>query len=159
MIHDFEIRLNQIRQQLDQCPKGTLTYKTIKGKRQPYLQWTEHGRTRSRYIKKDERDLVLFQIQEREELKKELGRLQAYADRIREILAVNPYLDSKRVALGDHSLFCSMNCSTTPFISSETNVGTDTLPHDIPPPISLPKSVNTNLPLSFLINPILSQIS
>ena len=103
MIHDFEIRLNQIRQQLDQCPKGTLTYKTIKGKRQPYLQWTEHGRTRSRYIKKDERDLVLFQIQEREELKKELGRLQAYADRIREILAVNPYLDSKRVALGDQS--------------------------------------------------------
>lgn len=103
MIHDIEYRIYRIQEQLDQCPKGTLTYKTIKGKQQPYLQWTEHGSTRSRYIKKDERDRVLFQIQEREDLKKELARLQVYYDRIREILAVNPYLDSKRVALGDQS--------------------------------------------------------
>ena len=103
MIHDIEYRIYRIQEQLDQCPKGTLTYKTIKGKQQPYLQWTEHGSTRSRYIKKDERDRVLFQLQEREDLKKELARLQAYADRIREILAVNPYLDSRRVAVGDQS--------------------------------------------------------
>nr|MCR4711115.1 AAA family ATPase [Clostridia bacterium] len=47
---------------------GTLTYKTIKGKKQPYLQWVEDGRSVSRYIRKAERERVLAEIEERKRL-------------------------------------------------------------------------------------------
>ena len=35
-------------------PKGSIVYKTIKGKKQPYLQWREDGKVKSKYIKSEE---------------------------------------------------------------------------------------------------------
>ena len=46
--------------------KGTLVYKTINGKKQPYLQWTENGKSKSRYIKKEEREQVFAALEARQ---------------------------------------------------------------------------------------------
>ena len=35
-------------------PVGNITYKTINGKKYPYLQWQEGGRQRGRRVKADE---------------------------------------------------------------------------------------------------------
>ena len=37
------LRIAEIERQLMDLPKGRVFYKTIKGKEQPYLQWSENG--------------------------------------------------------------------------------------------------------------------
>ena len=46
-------RIKEIDERLAYLPKGTLTYKTINGKKQPYIQRTVEGKSVSYYIKKD----------------------------------------------------------------------------------------------------------
>lgn len=65
-------RIIEIEERIKALPRGTLTYKTIKGRPQPYLQWKEDGKVRSRYIKTGERDEVLAQVEERKALEAEL---------------------------------------------------------------------------------------
>ena len=60
--------IEEIDRRLEELPKGTLIYKNIKGKPQPYLQSTAHGKSVSRYIKMDEREQILLDIEEREKL-------------------------------------------------------------------------------------------
>ena len=38
-------RIEEIDRQLEELPKGTLTYKTIKGRKQPYIQRTIDGKS------------------------------------------------------------------------------------------------------------------
>lgn len=74
-------RITELEQQLSTLPSGTLVYKTIQGKKQPYLQWTENGKSKSKYIKVNERDTVLSQVQLRKKIVseiKELKRLTSY---------------------------------------------------------------------------------
>ena len=49
-------RIREIDELLNQLPPGSLVYKTINGKEQPYLQWTENGKQRTKYIKKEGRE-------------------------------------------------------------------------------------------------------
>ena len=63
------MELDDIITELSSMPRETLVYKTIKGKRQPYLQWTESGRTKSRYVKCAEREALLPVFAKKEELK------------------------------------------------------------------------------------------
>ena len=42
-------RIQELENQISKLPQGSITYKTIHGKKQPYLQWTENGKTRSKY--------------------------------------------------------------------------------------------------------------
>ncbi len=53
-----------------QAPKGNITFKTIKGRKYPYLQWTENGKQRGRIVKPEE----LQELQEKIALRKELER-------------------------------------------------------------------------------------
>ena len=73
---DTERRIRAIESRLMELPQGTLIYKTINGKKQPYLQWTETGRSKSRYIKISERDEVLEQIELKNTLSSELKKLK-----------------------------------------------------------------------------------
>ena len=67
-IHELEILIENL-------PKGNITYKKINGKEQPYLQWTEKGKTKSKYIKIAEREMVFSQVSLRRTLfKKNLKR-------------------------------------------------------------------------------------
>lgn len=43
-------RIQQLENQISKLPQGSITYKTIHGKKQPYLQWTENGKTRTSII-------------------------------------------------------------------------------------------------------------
>lgn len=69
------LRIAQIKKQIAQLPAGTVVYKKIKGKEQPYLQWGEGGKTKSKYIKINEREKVLRMVAERKKLAEELKRL------------------------------------------------------------------------------------
>ncbi len=61
-------RIAEIDNRLQELPKGTLTYKKINGKSQPYVQRTEGGKSVSYYVKISEREQVFLEFQERTEL-------------------------------------------------------------------------------------------
>lgn len=67
--------IENIRARIAQLPKGTVVYKTIRGKQQPYLQWYESGKTRSRYLKAAERDQIVAEVAQRRELEAQLAGL------------------------------------------------------------------------------------
>lgn len=96
---DLQTRIKEIDERLEELPKGTLTYKTINGRKQPYLQRTIEGKSKSFYIRQNEREEVLHQIEERTSLQKERDRLCAYADGLKSILERNPYL-VRRMSIG-----------------------------------------------------------
>ena len=80
--------LKEIIKELEQLPRETLVFKNIKGKKQPYLQWSENGKTKSRYVKKDEREDLLKLFEKKNELKKLYNEtvdkmLDDYADKDR----------------------------------------------------------------------------
>lgn len=74
-----EERITEIEKQLALFPAGKLTIKKINGKEQPYLQRSENGKTISQYIKIAERELIMRQLEQREELLSELKRLKEQA--------------------------------------------------------------------------------
>ena len=80
-------------------PKGTLTYKKINGKEQPYIQRTIDGKSVSYYVKLSEREQVLMELEERTKLLEEKKHLTAYAEELKGILKRNPYL-SAHVVIG-----------------------------------------------------------
>ena len=47
------VRARYIEEQISKLPKGNVTYRTIKGKKYAYLQWTEGGRQRNRRVQDD----------------------------------------------------------------------------------------------------------
>ena len=70
-------RIKEIEDQLARLPVGTVVYKTINGKKQPYLQWRENGKTVSKYIKINEREKILADAELRKQLSDELKQLKA----------------------------------------------------------------------------------
>lgn len=92
-------RIAEIDHRLQELPKGTLTYKKINGKSQPYVQRTEGGKSVSYYVKISEREQVFLEFQERTELLEEREHLLAYVESLKKILSRNPYLDAN-VGLG-----------------------------------------------------------
>ena len=59
------VRARYIEEQIAKLPKGNITYRTIKGKKYAYLQWTEGGRQRNRRVQDDELPVLIEQIKER----------------------------------------------------------------------------------------------
>ena len=74
---DTLLRIMQIKKRIAQLPVGTVVYKKIKGKEQPYLQWAEGGKTKSKYIRMNEREEVLQRVAERKTLAEEMKALMA----------------------------------------------------------------------------------
>ncbi|MBQ8919511.1 MAG: AAA family ATPase, partial [Acidaminococcaceae bacterium] len=74
---DTLLRIAQIKKRIAQLPVGTVVYKKIKGKEQPYLQWAEGGKTKSKYIRINGREEVLRKVAERKALAEELKALMA----------------------------------------------------------------------------------
>ncbi len=50
-------RMKEIEEELARLPIGYISKKRIGGKDRFYLQWTENGKLKSRYIKADEYDI------------------------------------------------------------------------------------------------------
>ncbi len=66
---------NELEKKIALLPKGTITYKIIRGKRRMYLQWSEDGQRKSKYIKAENEREVLEAVKYRKQLEEELGRL------------------------------------------------------------------------------------
>ena len=70
-------RIIELEKQIAALPQGNVTYKKINGKEQPYLQWTEMGKSKSKYIKVAERETIISQVALRRKLQEELKTLKA----------------------------------------------------------------------------------
>ena len=70
-------RIAELEEMIAALPQGNVTYKKIKGKEQPYLQWTEKGKSKSKYVKVAERETVISQVALRRKLQEELKVLKA----------------------------------------------------------------------------------
>ncbi len=73
--------IRAIENEIDRLPKGNITYRSIRGKRRMYLQWTEDGKRKSLYIKAGEEASVCAAVMRRKELEQQL-RIGIYAQSI-----------------------------------------------------------------------------
>ena len=74
--NEIRNRIQSLEAEMASLPVGSYVIKMIKGKEQPYLQWSEGGKTKSRYIKKDEREDIMKQLDRRGVIQEELKRLK-----------------------------------------------------------------------------------
>lgn len=72
----LEKQIHELEERIASLPAGNISMKTINGKQQPYLQWSENGKRYSRYLKKDEREEIIKALNERKALQSELDRLK-----------------------------------------------------------------------------------
>ena len=70
------LRIGEIERELMTFPKGKVFYKNIKGKEQPYLQWSEDGKAKTKYVKVGEREEVFRKLKQRIQLTEELDTLK-----------------------------------------------------------------------------------
>lgn len=73
---DIHKRMIELENEIAILPQGTINIKKIKGKEQPYLQWTENGKSKSKYIKKAEREQIFAGVERRKQLQEELRELK-----------------------------------------------------------------------------------
>lgn len=73
-------RIRELQEQIKSLPKGYISQKTIQGKIRYYLQWSEGGKKRSKYIKAGEFEHIKAQIELRKTLQAELKELQSKTD-------------------------------------------------------------------------------
>lgn len=68
-------RLQKINKKIESLPVGNITYKNIRGKNRMYLQWTQDGKQKSKYIQAKEESKIISQINERNNLLEEYDKL------------------------------------------------------------------------------------
>ena len=73
---DINKRIIELENEIATLPQGSINIKKINGKEQPYLQWTENGKSKSKYIKKDEREKIFVGVERRKQLQEELRELK-----------------------------------------------------------------------------------
>lgn len=69
---DINKRIMELENEIAILPQGSINIKKINGKEQPYLQWTENGKSKSKYIKKNEREEIFASVERRKQLQEEL---------------------------------------------------------------------------------------
>ena len=73
---DISKRIKELENEIAILPQGSINIKKINGKEQPYLQWTENGKSKSKYIKKGERKTIFAEVERRKQLQEELCELK-----------------------------------------------------------------------------------
>ncbi|MBR5676810.1 MAG: hypothetical protein IKX20_01570, partial [Paludibacteraceae bacterium] len=76
---EINARIAALEKELAALPTGCLVLKKIKSKEQPYLQWSEAGKTKSRYITVTEREEMMKQLERRTRIQQELKQLKKEA--------------------------------------------------------------------------------
>lgn len=80
-----EEQIAELEKELSACPTGYISRKTINGKERFYLQWTENGKLKSRYIKAAELETIRDSVEKRKQIQAELKRLKSTPEGIREL--------------------------------------------------------------------------
>lgn len=75
-----KVRIRYIKEWISQLPPGNITYKTIKGKKYPYYQWTENGKQHGRAVKDSELEDLKEKIEQRKSLEQKLKESGASED-------------------------------------------------------------------------------
>ena len=75
-----KVRIRYIKEWISQLPPGNITYKTIKGKKYPYYQWTENGKQHGRVVKDSELEDLKEKIEQRKSLEQKLKESGASED-------------------------------------------------------------------------------
>ena len=88
-----KVRIRYIKEWISQLPPGNITYKTIKGKKYPYYQWTENGKQHGRIVKDYELDDLKEKIAQRKSLEQKLKESGASDD----LLSDNFFFSSVKV--------------------------------------------------------------
>lgn len=70
-------QITALEKELLDCVNGYISRKIINGKERFYLQWTENGKLKSRYIKSDELDKMRTSVERRKQIKEKLKELKA----------------------------------------------------------------------------------
>ena len=73
---DINKRIMELENEIAILPQGSINIKKINGKEQPYLQWTENGKSKSKYIKKNEREEIFASVEHRKQLQEELREIK-----------------------------------------------------------------------------------
>ena len=73
---DINKRIIELENEIAVLPQGSINIKKINGKEQPYLQWTENGKSKSKYIKKNEREEIFASVERRKQLQEELREIK-----------------------------------------------------------------------------------
>lgn len=79
---EISSRIDELAEQISVLPKGSIVYKNIKGRKWPYLQWTEGGKSKSQFIKEEEFDTIQAQVTQRKDLQAELKSLKSLIRKI-----------------------------------------------------------------------------
>lgn len=82
-MHNIAEQISALEKELSACPVGYISRKVINGKERFYLQWTENGKVKSRYIKADELEQVRASVERRKQLKEQLKELRATPEGVR----------------------------------------------------------------------------
>ena len=75
-----KVQTRYIKEWISQLPQGNITYKTIKGKKYPYYQWTENGKQHGRVVKDYELEDLKEKISQRKSLEQKLKESGASDD-------------------------------------------------------------------------------
>lgn len=67
-----KVQIRYIKEWISQLPQGNITYKTIKGNKYPYYQWTENGKQHGRIVKDFELEDLKEKIAQRKSLEQKL---------------------------------------------------------------------------------------
>ena len=93
------VRSRYMQEWISQLPKGNITYKTIRGKKYAYLQWTEDGKQWNRRVQDDELPELMEKIEQRKVLEKRLKQdaKTAAASNVREVFSENYFFSEVKV--------------------------------------------------------------
>ena len=80
---DTAKRIAELEKELAESINGYISRKVIKGKERFYLQWTENGKLKSRYIKTGELEQTKALVERRKSLQAELKKLKATPDGVK----------------------------------------------------------------------------
>ena len=80
---DTAKRIAELDKELAESINGYISRKVIKGKERFYLQWTENGKLKSRYIKAGELEQTRALVERRKSLQAELKKLKATPDGVK----------------------------------------------------------------------------
>lgn len=82
-MHSIAEQISALEKELSESPVGYISRKVINGKERFYLQWTENGKVKSRYIKTDELESVRTSVERRKQLQMKLKELRATPEGVR----------------------------------------------------------------------------
>lgn len=74
---DYKMEIEDLEIQISMLPRGYISKKNINGNLYHYRQWTENGKVKSKFIKKNELETVTAQIAKRKELEQRVKNLKS----------------------------------------------------------------------------------